>query len=371
MKSSRLLIAALLSACSLAAPARSRAQPAAASNAAPTRPTTVTLLQDDCGADSYDTGEFAKLLRIELQALGVTNLQLPSGPEQVSPSAAGVAVLHMRCGKPADHLSIELADLATGKQLQRELVVTDLELKARPRALSLAVALLIESSWLELATRKSLMSESFALPYAMRSALRRRLLHALETEPVESPAPPKAAKPSAVSEARAALAVLMAARSFPGRSTGLVGADLAYLPTLASTRVLLDLEALAGSQEISDGAGLIADMHMFWLAAGLGLLWTSTTRPELALGPFARVGYGLANVTDARFGYRGHSGGSVIAAFGISAILRAAISTDLDLWAGFDLGYVPGGVVFLFDRNRTAGMSDVTMAVRLGLGFGL
>jgi hypothetical protein len=364
-----LLIAAALAACAVLTAAYARAQPSAATPTAQPGPATVTLVQDACAATKYDAQEFASLLQIELQALGIAQLQQASRTADLDVSSTGLAVVQVHCGASADHLDVALADLATGKQLQRELVVTDLEPAARPRALSIAIALLVESAWLELATRPSQMSENSELPLSIRMALRKRLLQALEAEPLEHAA--RAPKREPASEARAALAVFAAGRSFPARNTGLLGIDVAYLPKLARMRLVLDLEALAGNLEVSDSVGLIANMHLYWLTAGLSLLWTSSTRPELALGPFARIGYGVANASAARPGYQPNSGGGLIAALGISTQLRAPISPNLDLWAAFDLGYVPSGVVFLIDENRTAGMAEVTLGVRLGLGFGL
>jgi hypothetical protein len=314
--------------------------------------------------------EFAKLLQIELQALGITGLELQASVTELDPNTSGVAVVHMRCDTGAGHITVELADLATGKQLLRDLLMTDLEPAARPRALSMAVALLIENSWLELTTRKGVMSETFALPDSVRVALRRRVLQALELDRTERPRP--AAKPATAPpprESRAALALFAVARAFPTRNTGLLGIDVAYLPRLGAVRLAITVEAMAGDQEISDPLGLVANMHMYWLSAGVSVLWSSSTRPELSVGPFAHVGYGVATASHVRPDTGQDDGGGPIAAFGIATLLRAPVSADLDLWAGFDLGYVPIGVVFLADQNRTAGMAEITLSARAGIGF--
>jgi hypothetical protein len=75
--------------------------------------------------------------------------------------------------------------------------------------------------------------------------------------------------------------------------------------------------------------------------------------------------------TPQRSGYTGKSDGSFLTALGVAALLRAEISQGLDIWAGFDLGYVPSGVVFLADLSRTAGMAEVTAALHAGVGFAL
>jgi hypothetical protein len=363
----QLLLAAVSLACAWSAPAALRAQPSAA---AVTRPATVTLVQDACASASYDSMEFAKLLQIELQALGITSLELQRSVTELDPTTSGVAVVHMRCDAAAGHITVELADLATGKQVLRDLLVTDLEPAARPRALSMAVALLIENSWLELATRKALMSGTFALPDSVRAALRRRLVHALELDRTERPRPAKKPATKPTHESHAALALFAVARAFPTRNTGLLGIEFAYVPALGTTRLLVNVEAMTGDQEISDQLGPVAKMHMYWLSAGLSVLWSSSTRPELSLGPFAHIGYGVATASNVRADQVQRDGGGPIAAFGIATLLRAAVSADLDLWAGFDLGYVPIGVVFLADQNRTAGMAEISMSARAGIGFG-
>jgi hypothetical protein len=164
-----------------------------------------------------------------------------------------------------------------------------------------------------------------------------------------------------------ALAAFGVARTFPSRNTGLVGADVMFMPMLGPLRVALDVETLIGRQEVSDAQGPIARATLFSLSGGLTLMWASATRPELSVGPFVRVGYGLARGESERQGTPS-SDGSVIAALGVAASLRAAVAAGLDVWAGADLGYVPVGVLFLVDRARLGGMAEVTLSLRAGVG---
>lgn len=348
-----------------------RAQPSAASI-----PNSVSLVQDPCTSESYDRKEFAALLEIELRTLGVARVDRVAELSELQLAQAGLAILHMRCDPNDGHLIVELADLASHNQVQRELLVGDVESHARARALALAVALLVETSWSQLALAKAEPSVASPLPESIRTALRSRLRARLQQPDrdheagAERPGSTKHTT-AAAAKARAELALLGAARAFPARNTGLLGLDLVFVPILARTRIVLDLEALLGSQEINDQAGTIANVLMYSFSAGLAALWAASSQPELSFGPYARVGYGLANVTRQRAGYTSHTDGSFLTAVGVSAWLRGEISPGFSIWAGFDLGYVPSGVVFLADLSRTAGMADVTIALHTGIGFAL
>jgi hypothetical protein len=355
----------------------SSALAAQAQSSAASIPNSVSLVQDACAAASYDLKEFAALLEIELRTLGVARVNRVADLSELQLPQAGLAILHMRCDPNDGHLIVELADLASHNQVQRELLLGDVESHARARALALAVALLVETSWSQLALAKSEPSFASPLPESIRAALRSRLRTRLQepdrdraADAERLPGWTKQPTPEAP-KARTELALLGAARAFPARNTGLLGLDLVFVPILARTRIAFDLEGLWGSQEISDQAGEIANVHMFWFSGGLSALWASGSQPELSFGPYARLGYGLANVTAQRAGYITRSAGSFLTAVGVATWLRGKISPELSIWAGFDLGYVPNGVVFLADLSRTAGMAEVTIALHTGIGFAL
>jgi hypothetical protein len=215
--------------------------------------------------------------------------------------------------------------------------------------------------------------EVLEMPVNVRIRLRKRLRAWLGPEPAERPEqlptraprePPPPPKPTRE------LVLLATARTFPGQNTGLLGADLLYLPELGSLRMAMSLEALFGGQELSDTSGTISDVSMFWLTGGLMLLWASATRPELSIGPFGSIGYGMASGRAQRADYRTSSDGNFVAVVGLAALLRAELSGSVDAWAGLDFGYVPSGVVFLADQARLAGMADVTLSARVGLSLG-
>jgi hypothetical protein len=335
-------------------------------------PQHVTLLQDGCAAVSYDLREFATLLQVELRALGVERLDEVQNTAQLEPDAEGAAFVRVRCRPGEAQLRIEVSDLLSGKQIARELSVSDTEQKARPRALALVVALLLQNSWVELAMRDPNSAEGLALPGNVRVRLRRRLRSWLE-EPAAAP-PPSAA--TALRDVPAdhrpdtLLSVFAIARAFPGSNTGLIGADLMFARALGPLRLALNVETLFGSQDLEDANGAIADVSLFWVTGGLAVLWTSATRPELSVGPFASFGYGVASGRARRTGYSSYSDGGFVSAIGATALLRAAVTSRVDLWAGMDFGYLPSGVLFLADQARLAGMAEVTVSVRAGLGLG-
>lgn len=349
----RLACCALL----LASCARALAQPAAEGGES----ARITLVQESCVARSYDPDAFAGLLQIELESLHITLNQAESVELAVQP---GLGILHVTCDVPEAHLRVEFSDFVSGKRLQRELIVSDVEASARPRALALSVVLAMQSSWSELMLRGG--AATLSLPPAVEQRLRQRLSGWAQPEPARPAPQPTAAAAELPVERASALALAGAVRAFPARNTGLIGAELAFSRDLAPLRLAFTAEALFGSQELSDDAGKIADYSLTWLTGGVMLLWASATRPELSIGPFGRIGYAWARGTSHRDGYTvGHEGG-LVSALGLAALLRAPISASVQLSFGVDFGYVPNGVVFLADLARTAGMAEVTLAARAG-----
>jgi hypothetical protein len=339
-------------------------QPLASS--AQERSASVTLIQEPC--PGYDAGALASLLAIDLRMLGIRQVQSRSGSQDLQAANSGLAVVHLRCAPDPETVTAEVADLATGNRVERELPIGDVEPEARTRALALAIATMVETSWLEVAIRKPGGPDSFALPVEVRLALRKRLRAAYEDS--ERPPALRSQRTGLLRPpARSAIALLGASRSFPARNTGLLGMELVFVPVLASTRLLLTADALFGSQEVNDQQGLLANMHLMWLSAGVAVMWASLTRPELSVGPYARVGYASATATPQRAGTKIFSGGSFVTALGLSALLRAELRAGWDAWFGVDVGYVPSGVVFLADASRSAGMAEVTMAARAGIGL--
>ena len=117
------------------------------------------------------------------------------------------------------------------------------------------------------------------------------------------------------------------------------------------------------------GNGPIADVRLYWVSAGIGAIWASDTQPGLGFGPYARLGYAMAQVNlDSAFAdYRARDGSSFVANIGVHALLRAALSEHTFALIACDLGYAVGGVLFLAEQRPWASLADLTMGLRLGL----
>jgi hypothetical protein len=130
-----------------------------------------------------------------------------------------------------------------------------------------------------------------------------------------------------------------------------------------------DIEAQLGGHELNDAIGRIGSMHLYWLTGGLGIAWASGTLPELSVGPFVRAGYALASAESEREGVSAHSVGGAVSALGLRAELLAPLSSSWAALFAFEGGYMPHGVVFLSDRDRTTGMAEVALAMRIGVAL--
>jgi hypothetical protein len=184
----------------------------------------------------------------------------------------------------------------------------------------------------------------------------------------EIPPPVEASEATAGST----FAFMLAMREFPSRATALLGLDLSYLPRLASGLALgIDLEGMYGRQSARDIVGPLADIDLFWVSAGTALYLASSTEPELLLGPFVRAGFARASTSSERAGYTPVARERWIFALGASALLRVRAGDAWHALFGIELGYIPSGVIFVADATRAAGMSDLSLAFRLGLALTL
>jgi hypothetical protein len=336
----------------------------AAAASAQDRPEAVTLVQEPCAG--YDQGDFERLLALELRAVGVTDL-VSSADLGAVRSRAGLALVHLACAPDAAGVHAEIADFVSGNQIRRELPIADVEPRARARALALAVAGLIETSWLALAARGPGGPDASSLPVEVHVALRKRLREAF----VDTERPPALERAPKSTQSSPALAVFALSRNFPSRGTAMIGAELAYLAPLASLRLVLSADFLGGSQELRDAEGTFASMLFYWISGGLGVMWATESMPELSIGPYLRAGYARATPTDLRAGFSGDDQGRFVACAGVAALLRANLGPNMSAVVGLDLGYTPSGVVFYAGQNQLAGMADITLGARVGLGLGL
>jgi hypothetical protein len=326
----------------------------------------LTLVQELCVTRSYDPAAFSGLLQIELQSLRV-ELEQAQSFETLGASDPGLAIVRVGCEAADGQLQVELIDVLTGKHIQRAMLVSDIERSARPRALALLVTTTLESSWVELTMPRNTPSLG-PLPESVRQRLRQRLSTWLPPSAATPPPATPAPQPEPI-VGKNAIALAGTLRAFPARNTGLIGGELAVSRAFEPLRLVVNVEALFGSQELSDSYGRIGHYALRWIAGGATLLWASTLRPELSIGPFFRLGYAAAKGKSERNDYTAKDEGSVVSALGLSALLRAETSRDFDLWFGLDIGYVLNGVVFLADLSRPGGMADMTVGARLGASF--
>jgi hypothetical protein len=213
---------------------------------------------------------------------------------------------------------------------------------------------------------------SSGLPPQTSAALRVRLLQRLRAPadaPSDAPAAPAVASvPAETALGSLELAAMM--RVFPSYSTGLLGVQAGTGFALTPSWTLdVDAEALLGQSELSDEVGTVGTMWLYWLGAGLGVSVHAPGRPELALGPRLRIGYGLADAQTERDGGSAENDASALLSALLTTTLRAPISRDASLLVGVDAGYTIVGIVFVGDQARLSGMAGVTLGLRLGVSL--
>jgi hypothetical protein len=348
---------------------------AAAQQSGAALPPRVRLIHGACPL--YDAAELERLLRVELASLGITQLVVTrQEPPDAQSLDADLAVLRLACVAAEQRVALQLADLASGKALEREVPLVAVEPKARARLLSMSAAGLIESSWTELALSPAPdPARGVVLPTPVREALRQRLRAGLIAEPQTPPSrPPAPSEPgpaeSPAAAARWQLSAAAVVRAFPARATGLAGLPLGYGVLLANRlRLALDADGALGSHELNDAQGQIGSMHLYWITFGVGLEWLTPSVPELAIGPFARAGYGVARGESDRAGLRASTSSGPVSALGVRAALQAPLGGAVSAKVALEGGYMPSGVVFIAAQNRAAGMAEVVAALSVGVSI--
>ncbi len=342
-------------------------------------PSSIRLQLTPCNSANYDADELAELLRAELLELGVERLDVDmAGAPADSATPRGLALIHLSCGSVRATLAVELADLVGGNRVSREVIVDAVPPSGRTRALSHAIAQLVESSWSLLATHPSDEAAdggATRMPSSVRSALRRRLSANLAENATRGAALSSIASTSASAplpgarEPVLALRVSLLARAFPSSGSGVTGFAIAAAPRLAPRLELaFDLDAMYGRQAVDLG-GPIGSLATLWLSAGTTLYFATATEPRFRIGPSLRAAYVhvLTSSDDERFLAR--DGGGWVAMFGASSLLEFELTPAWDLFFGADIAYVPGGLSFRTDAARSVRFSDLALAVRLGVSW--
>jgi hypothetical protein len=345
---------------------------------APALPGEVNLQLTQCETATYDAAELIALLRVELRGLGVTKLRVEPAPSE-SAGTGSLALIHLGCGAVPATLAIEVADMVGGNRVSRELVIDDVKPSGRARALSIAIASLLESSWSLLAAAPSATVAGAGpapMPDSVRAALRRRLSTSLTPQPSAADVPeelppvlqPKRPAPPALPPL--ALRAALTARAFPSRGAGLTGVDLSVAQRLTPLfHLAFDLETMYGRQMLRNADGPIAELDTFWLSVGGTLYYSTQTQPDFQLGPMLRAVYArvLTSTDNADFTATDRDGWLMM--FGLSSAIRFAVTPAWDCYFGADIGYIPGGLTFRADTTRAISFADLALALRLGFSW--
>jgi len=326
----------------------------------------VQVLASSCEQAAFDAEQVWQLVRVELASLGVEARRTTAEQVEAEPTLPSAAVIAIECGEAEDTLMLRIYDMVGARELRRDVVLTDVAPTSRPRAVALAAVGLLESSWLGLvAEDDDAQTRPPALSNAVRDALRQRLTRRLQVSAAspQAPATPEPASPPLVS-------LGAALRAFPGRATGLVGLAFTLSPSLGEhARLALVAETLWSHAELADAMGTIGHMNLYWLTAGLGVGWRVGDAPEIEIGPRVLAGYALAKASAERDGAQANDASGFSAAALLVATVRWHATDDMHVFVETDLGYAPIGVSFVGDGSRLSGMTDTTMALRLGLAW--
>jgi hypothetical protein len=266
--------------------------------------------------------------------------------------------------------------MLSGNRVSREIVVDDVPATGRARALSIAIASLLESSWSILAARSpevAAQSGPTPMPESVRIALRRRLslAFARPTAASEAELPPAFRSPHVPTASPAlVLRASLLARAFPSRASGVTGIDVAAAPRVSEhLELVFDLEAMYGRQALRDAAIPAAGLETLWLSGGATLYLETLTVPRLLLGPTLRAAYVRLLTTIEDEDFIAKDGGGWIMVLGASSLLTFDLDRAWGLFLGVDIGYVPGGLSFRTTNLHAISFADLALAVRLGVAW--
>ena len=341
--------------------------------AAPAQGSVVRVLATACGREPYEATRLIELLRVELAQQGVSvqaaATEATPDPIVLAPNElALVTVTPEFCAPDAREVRLEVVDQVTSKRLERRMLIADVALAERPRALAISIAELLQAAWAEteLQTRTE---PPLLLPEAAREALMRRLR-------VRAPSAPELPGSSARPALRAAepgssrswsLALMALVRTYPSAGTAWLGGD-------ASTRWgLSDAVALRGGIEVATGAGTMGtesangglrNITGDTALGHVGVSLVTSGAPQLEVGPRLAVGYAHL-VGDAK------DESDAVVLLGFDGELRAALSPRWELAIGADIGHTLTGVSLTgFGASPTAvGNDGITTGLRLGAAF--
>lgn len=339
----------------------------------------VELRAPPCIERPFDRAGLVELLRVELGALGVTNVVIAPSETRASSSndvlLAAVVLTPATCDPAASEVTLEVLDRASSKKVERRMTIGDVEFAGRPRALAIAIAELLQASWAELALAGAA-PPAVPLPSALRTVLAARIAAALDGQRASEQRQMKAAieahdlLESEVSESRhqkqkgTLFELSFMTRDFPTRSSALLGGEAAIRRRLGEHGSLEGgLGAGFGGTEVGTGA-----ISMGAVTGHFGLAATTGGATELEIGPRLDIGYGFASGTSSAPGVKGASYGNAVVLGLLQATLRLHTESWWTLLVGLDLGHSLADVSFLSDASHAAGIGGVVIDARVGLG---
>jgi hypothetical protein len=320
----------------------------------------VEVYSPPCIEHPYDRAGLIELLRVELGALGVTDVvvgqpRVAGNRRTAGRLLAAVVLTPNTCDPATVEVTLQILDRASSKKVERPMAIGDVELAGRPRALAIAIAELLQASWAELEFATAA-PPAVPVPPALRAALAAKLAPGVDSARAEMRAAFEARHPS--------LELSGVAQSFPTRATALLGAELSIRSRFGEHGAWhLGVGTGFGSTEVGIGAIAIGAA-----TGSVGVAFTTGGTAEFELGPRLDAGYGWATGTARSSNVRGKSYGNGVVLGLVEATLRVHSESWWTLLLGLDVGQSIADVSFLSDTAQAAGIGGVVVDARIGAG---
>lgn len=351
---------------------RAVAQTVESRAAAPSVPAVVTLVTSRCERRTFDEEAFARLLRIELLADGVTEVRRRAdAPSRATTPSLAVVSIEGGCGDEAT-VTVVIDDATTDKAVRRALALGDVAVVARPRTLALAVAELLRASWAELVFADAPRPRA-DVPPAVRAATSTRLAKA--TAPERALAPPRLVEASRTPPVARDLgrswfvSAGLDGRFFFGGRVGMLGARGGVsLPLHGPLRLHGELGAWSGGAD--DTLGRI-DLALATGALGVGIGLGAWRDLRIEIGPEVELGWAHVG-GEARLATTAVVGGATWSSIGsVVATIRVRMAGRVWVTSDVRFGAVFKGVTATADDREAVGLSGAAGSVRLGVALEL
>ena len=329
----------------------------------------VSVVTTPCSAAAVDLDAFGQAAAMELRAGGVQRVSVTSA-EHSSPAEEGpdgpsalIDVAAVPCTEAAQDVEITIVDLATRKVVRRRLAVANLDRKARPRALALAVAELLRASWAEL-----------RMPDAAAAAMPVPPSVTAPGEPSRPvPAPSSNAGASVIAldpadEAPAARVNLsLAARFFPTHASTVLGPDVAV--SIRLSRVVPLRLRLGGGALFGTSYEPLGSVSAQLVVGGAALVLASRSGPvTVEVGPHLEGGVGRLSGHATAPDVRTSSGSEPVLLTSAQLTLGVLLLKELTASATIDVGGVLVGYKAETARGRVGGFGGPMAGVGIGIG---